>query len=718
MLTFQSPVSEIRGIGKARAAVLEHVGIRTASDLLWFFPRSYQNRGDVRPVSMDSVDGMRHSYLLTVATQPRTVRLPSRRTLTKFRATDESGTVELAFFNQPYLSGTFHVGEEYRFYGVLQRIKTSYQMTGAAYEKYDPASPPADLVPIYRLPEGMTRRALEDAVHTAAEALLPRLKDPLPGELRERHGLASLAYAVRSIHQPEDTEALRRAARRLVFDEVLFHYLQVSVCADARPTEGGLRFPRQDLSAFFRFLPFSPTGAQRRTIEEIQRDTGRDGKVPPMNRIVVGDVGSGKTLCAEAALYLAAQNGYRAMLMVPTEILARQHFSEMEPLFRALGFRTALLCGSRKEREKTAVLSGMVTDDPAERIDLMIGTHALLSERVRCEHLGLIVTDEQHRFGVAQRAALGKKGEEMPHVLVMSATPIPRTLSLALYGDLDVSRIDELPPGRQKIDTFVVGEAYRARLNAFIRKNVEEGGQVYIVCPAIEPEKQEGDAENAPGTGLGELLFAAEDRPPLRYAVEYAEELRDRVFPDIPVECLHGRMKPAERDDVMARFASGITKILVCTTVIEVGVNVPEATLMIVENAERFGLSQLHQLRGRVGRGKRKSYCVLVSDSKGETARERLSVMKQTNDGFVIAERDLALRGPGDFLAAAGEKLRQHGDAGLRLAAAWQDAETFREAEDEARRFRETDPGLRLPEHAALRSAVLGSVERDPGKLN
>ncbi|MBQ7010274.1 MAG: DEAD/DEAH box helicase, partial [Clostridia bacterium] len=423
-----------------------------------------------------------------------------------------------------------------------------------------------------------------------------------------------------------------------------------------------------------------------------------------------------KTVCAQGAMYLAAKNGYRSMLMAPTEILARQHFADTEPMMRKLGFRTALLCGSMKVREKAEVLRGLVSDDPSERIDMVIGTHALISDGVKCDRLGLIVTDEQHRFGVSQRAALSDRGEETPHVLVMSATPIPRTLSLALYGDLDVSRIDEMPPGRQKVDTFAVNESYRERLNGFIRKNVEEGGQVYIVCPSIEEAEQE-DGEDE-GKELEGILFAEESKPPLKAAVKYAEELKNGPFSDIPLAFLHGRMKSAEKDAIMLAFARGEIKILVSTTVIEVGVNVPNASLMIVENAERFGLSQLHQLRGRVGRGKRKSYCILVSDSEGENAKKRLNIMKKTCDGYEIAEMDLSMRGPGDFFAAAGEKLRQHGDTGLRLAASWQDVDTFAEADEEARLMKELDPRLEKPEHARLREAVFSSVDTNYAKLN
>ena len=716
MLTLQSPVTEINGIGKTRAEALAKAGIRTAYDLLWFFPRAYQDRGDVREIGEDSCDGFAHSFILTVATQPKSARLKNRMSITKFRAADEVSSAELVFFNQPYLSTFFKVGEEYRFYGKLQRSKTHYVLSSPAYERLDPNAPPPDLVPVYRMTEGLTRKALENAVHEVIEALVPLISDPLPESIRKRRGLCTLAYALRNIHEPEDHPALRRAACRLVFDEVFFRLLAVSVCSGQKPRDGGIRFENTELADFLACQPFALTGAQERTVEQICRDMGKYGTVPPMNRIVVGDVGSGKTVCAQAAMYIAAKNGYRSLLMAPTEILARQHFADTEPLMRKLGFRVALLCGSVKAREKAEVLRGLVSEDPNEKIDMVIGTHALISEGVKCNRLGLIVADEQHRFGVSQRAALSERGEGIPHTLVMSATPIPRTLSLAMYGDLDVSRIDEMPPGRQRVDTFAVDESYRDRLNAFIRKNVEEGGQVYIVCPSIE-ENEAIDAEEE-GRELEGILFPEESRPPLKAAVKYAEELKNGAFSDIPLAFLHGKMKPAEKDAVMLAFVRGEIKILVSTTVIEVGVNVPNASLMIVENAERFGLSQLHQLRGRVGRGSRKSYCVLVSDSDGENAKKRLGIMKRTCDGYEIAEMDLAMRGPGDFFAGAGQKLRQHGDTGLRLASSWQDVEIFEAADEEARLIKETDPRLESTENSRLKEAVLQNIDTGIAKLN
>jgi len=712
MLTLQSPVTEISGIGKTRAEALARAGVFTAQDLLWYFPRAYQDRGDVRKIDEENCDGLAHSFILTVATYPKSVRLKNRMTITKFRATDGEKSAELVFYNQPYLSEAFKLGEEYRFFGKLQRSKTQYVLSSPAYEKASEEL--ADLVPVYKTGEGVSRKVLEKAISTVLDALVMSVTDPLPASIRERRRLCTLSYALRHIHEPLSADDLRLAARRLVFDEVFYRLLAVSALSGRSKEKNGIVFSHHDLEEFLKLQPFSLTGAQKRVIEEISTDLGKNGAVAPMNRIVVGDVGSGKTVCAQAAMFIAAKSGYRSLMMAPTEILARQHFADTEPMMRALGIKCALLCGSMKQSEKKAVLAGLLSEEPNERIDIVIGTHALISDGVKCSRLGLIITDEQHRFGVSQRAALSERGEEDPHVLVMSATPIPRTLSLVLYGDLDVSRIDEMPPGRQKVDTFAVDESYRDRLNAFIRKNVEAGGQVYIVCPSVDELSEDGDGD---GKEIEGILFG-EDRPPLKAAVKYAEELSRGVFKDIPLAFLHGKMKAAEKDAVMLAFARGEIKILVSTTVIEVGVNVPAATLMIVENAERFGLSQLHQLRGRVGRGKNKSYCVLVSNSKARTAKQRFDIMKKTNEGYEIAETDLKMRGPGDFFAGAGEKLRQHGDSGLRLAASWQNIDVFAEADAEAQLLRDSDPKLTLPENRGLREAVFKNIDTDINKLN
>ena len=671
LLTLSSAVTELKGVGRVKAAAFEKLGIRTLRDVLYHFPRAYQNRGDIREVA-----SVRHgdtaSLLLTVGTAPKNAMIRRGMTLTKFRAFDDTDSLEIVFFNQPYLKDFFEVGEQYRFYGrVAQGKRNTLMLTSPKYEKWlDGGAALSDFVPIYSLSEGLNTRSVTEAAEEALRCAAAELSDPLPESLRRRRGLCTLSYALQSIHKPADIDALRAAGRRLSYDEMFYYAL----CAYSfsKTTREGRRFYMKDtdISAFLEKIPFSLTDAQQRSVLEIRKDLGEsDMSVPAMSRILVGDVGSGKTVCAAAALYIAAKNGMQSALMAPTEILAVQHYKDLCPLFESLGIRCELLTGSVKKSEKDRIKRALLSD-ASDGCDIVIGTHAILSEGVDFSRLGLVVTDEQHRFGVRQRSALSEKGEGV-HVLVMSATPIPRTMSLVLYKDIDVSVIDKLPEGRQRVDTFCVDESYRQRLNGFIRRQVEEGGQVYIVCPTVEKTDDEGDEDV--GVDAKDLfeLARGEEKLPLKAAVDYAKELSEHVFPDIKVGFLHGRMKSAQKDEIMASFVRGETKILVSTTVIEVGVNVPAATLMIVENAERFGLSQLHQLRGRVGRGNKKSWCILVSDSKGESAKERLSIMKSTYDGFAIAERDLKMRGPGDFFAMSsgdGARIRQSGDSAFKMA--------------------------------------------------
>ena len=544
-------------------------------------------------------------------------------------------------------------------------------------------------------------------VEAALPIVLPTLADPLPEKIRLENRLPALSVATKTLHAPESGEALQAALRRMVFDELLLLGLSVSLSRCQGEAILTRACNKTDLSPLLAELPYELTGAQKRAINEIYADmTGYKKKgdmIAAMRRILIGDVGCGKTVCAAAAIYIALSSGRQAALMVPTTILAEQHYRELAPLFQKLGFEVALLTGATKQAQRKRILSRL--SDPSAPLPLIIGTHALLSDDVTFADLCLTVTDEQHRFGVMQRTALKEKSAAS-HTLVMSATPIPRTLAHVLYGDLSLSKIDEMPKGRQRVDTFVVDETYRSRLNDFIRRQVEAGGQVYVVCPSIE-EKEEPEDEG--GIPLEELVFTRAVRaaaPPLKDAVGYAKELSEKVFPDIPVALLHGRMKQAEKDAVMERFVSGEVKILVSTTVIEVGVNVPTATLMIVENAERFGLSQLHQLRGRVGRGKQKSYCILVSDHPGETAEARLEVMHTTYDGYEIAERDLSLRGPGDFFTSGSGETRQSGGLSLKLASLCRDTALMEAAFRAAEEITASDPDLSSPANANLRREV------------
>lgn len=693
------PITKLSGIGTARARAFARLGIEDTLDLIYHFPRAYENRADIRLLSESSPEE-KCAFLLTVATEPQVRMIRRGMTLLKFRAFDESSSCEITFFNQNYLKEIFHVGTVFRFYGKAERVGRRFALSSPAFEPYIEGRELKPFFALYPLTEGLTQKLVSGAVAEAIRGM--QISDPLPEDIRRENKLCILKYALENIHAPESYEALAAAKRRLIFDELFDFSLGMRFCGEKRNSETAFALADTDITPFVSLLPYELTGAQKRVMDEVLSDMS---KRTPMSRIIVGDVGCGKTVLAASAMYVAVKNRCQAALMAPTEILARQHYADLLPMFESVGMSCALLVGAVSAPEKRKIYAGLESG----KIDVVIGTQALLQDKLNFASLGLIVTDEQHRFGVMQRAALSKKNEGA-HVLVMSATPIPRTLALTLYGDLDVSVVDELPPGRQRVDTFVVTEDYRERLNGFIRKNINEGGQVYIVCPAVEEsENEEGELS------LSEIEISFEEKEPelpLKAAVKYAKELSEDIFPEYEVGFVHGKMKAAEKDAVMRDFSEGRIKILVSTTVIEVGVNVPNATLMIVENAERFGLSQLHQLRGRVGRGKRKSYCVLVSDSKTEKAKKRLDIMRTTYDGYSIAERDLDMRGPGDFFAAyGGEEVRQHGGLKFRLANVCDDVELLRAATCAADEIIGRDPGLEKQENASLRSRIENMLE-------
>lgn len=712
-----APLLRLPGVGEKRAEQLARLGLHTVSDLLFHFPRAYENRGDV--VSLAGTQeparaGARQAVILTVSTAPRRSRLKNRMTLLKFRAFDDSGTCEVAFFNQDYLADSFPIGAVFRFFGRVERTGRGFSLTNPAFEPYTEGSALPPLFPFYPLTEGLSNKLISGLIRQAMPAIA-RMEDPLPENIREREGLCTLAFALRTVHCPPDFQSLHTAKTRLAFDEFFRFALGLGMQGGGARVGGApvCCVSEETFAGFRALLPYQLTAAQERTIAEIRHDMASG---TAMNRMLVGDVGCGKTVCAAAAVYVAVRSGRQAAIMAPTGILAAQHAAELIPLFARIGIRGELLTGATTAARKRKIRAALADPDPAARLDFVIGTQALLSAGVDFAAPALVVTDEQHRFGVNQRAALSDKNRHA-HLLCMSATPIPRSLALVLYGDLDVSRIDQMPPGRQRVDTFVVDESYRARLDAFIRKNVAAGGQVYIVCPAVE---QAEGAEEADEAGLIPLTadFAAATPPaptlpPLRAAVQYAAELAERL-PDLRIGFVHGRMKQAKKDGIMQAFTAGEVQVLVSTTVIEVGVNVPNACLMIVENAERFGLSQLHQLRGRVGRGNRKSYCILVRAGGGDAARARLEVMRTTYDGFRIAEQDLAQRGPGDFLApAAGGSIRQSG--GFRLAEGWNDAGLMDRAFGDARALLASDPTL--GEHPLLRDAVRRGFDVGAGDI-
>lgn len=694
MAELQAPVTALTGVGKVRAAQLNKLGISTLYDLLSTFPRSYEDRtrlvtiAELRAAAEDETPEPA-CFLASVVSNPTTHRLPragkKMLELTKVTVADHTARLNLTFFNQSYSAAALHYGESFYFYGAVTGDYLGYGMTNPVFERSD--EPPAltrRILPVYPLTAGLSNTVLRNLIAQALDRCLPELHEILPPALRARYGLVGLREAYGELHRPTDFARLEAARRRLAFDE--FYCFSAALALSRANREAVHRAPFQALSLadYYAALPFALTGAQKRTIDEILQDFAGD---TPMCRMVQGDVGSGKTAVAAAAAVCAAKNGFQTALMAPTELLAEQHYATLSRLLAPLSLRIGLLTGSMGAAAKRQVREKLA----AGELDLVLGTHALLSEATEFHRIGLVIADEQHRFGVRQRNALLQKGEH-PHMLVMSATPIPRSLALVLYGDLDVSVIDELPPGRQKIDTFLVGESMRARINAFVRKQAALGGQCYIVCPAIE--ESEG----------GEALKSAE---------LWAQTLQQAVFPDLRVALLHGRMKGAEKDAIMRAFAAHEADILVATTVVEVGVDVPDATLMIVENADRFGLSQLHQLRGRVGRGDKKSYCILVSETKSAQTRERLRALCATNDGFRIAEADLSLRGPGEFF---GE--RQHGLPLFRVADLGVELSMLRQAQEAAGEFLR-DPDYRsTPEYAALAQRMAALFARSDAALN
>ena len=679
MAALNTDIRYIKGVGEARAKALAKLGVTDLRSLLSYFPRAYEDRRACKKIA-GLVPGEMSCVCAVVAGEAKLSRIRKGLDLVKLRVVDESGALELTYFNQSYLKNTFHTGEAYVFYGRAEGTPRRLQMTNPLFEREGERRITGRIMPIYPLTAGVSQSMLYKAVEQGLAACVDELPDILPEDVRLAHQLCHTRFAYENIHFPADDEALAAARRRLAFEELFLLALGLKLLRSRRTFVAGKQCQKVDLTPFFAALPFSLTDAQRRAVDDIARDLSLER---PMNRLCQGDVGSGKTMVAAAAIYMAAKNGLQCALMAPTEILAEQHYRSLAPLLTPLGISCALLTASTKAKERRALNEALRSGE----LSLVIGTHALLSPDVQYQNLGLVVTDEQHRFGVDQRAALSAKGDD-PHLLVMSATPIPRTLALMIYGDLDVSILNELPPGRQKIDTFAVPSSYHERIYAFLRKLVAEGRQAYIVCPMV--------AEN-------------DELPDERKAVTaYAEMLQKEVFPDLRIAPIHGKMKPKEKDAVMRAFAAHEIDVLVSTTVIEVGVDVPNAALMLIENAECFGLSQLHQLRGRVGRGQHKSYCVLVSDNKGEENKARLKIMSSTNDGFAIAEEDLRLRGPGDFFGS-----RQHGLPALRVADLSCDLSLLHETQSAAEQLLAADAELAAHPLLKARIELLFSLNAD-----
>ena len=666
MSLFNMPVGTLKGVGPKRAKLFVKIGAPSVGALLRLYPRAYEDMTHpyaIRQAPLNEPCAVR----ATVCRAPVETRVRGGMLLCKCRATDGESDMEITFFNNPYVKDRLIEGETYLFYGKMASNFLKREML--APEFYPAAACPA-IIPIYRQTQGLSSRMIANAVKNAFLLLPHNLRDPIPENLRALHRLLPLRGALEEIHFPATMESLREARRRMIFEELLVLQLGLLRMKSRERERSALRLTQDCTEDFYRLLPFTPTNAQKRAVREAMADmTGGC----PMNRLVQGDVGSGKTAVAAALCYCVIENGMQAALMAPTEILARQHYETLSAMLAPTGISIALLTGSLSASKKKKLAEQL----QAGEIRFVVGTHALLSEGVAFQKLGLVVTDEQHRFGVAQRAALASKGDS-PHLLVMSATPIPRTLALMIYGDLDLSVLDELPPGRQKIETYAIDSPKRTRAFRYMQKHIDQGLQCYIICPTIE----EGENDMAAVTG-------------------YAEKLRTEWMPKCRTGVLHGRMKAKEKETVMADFSAGRIDVLVSTTVVEVGVDVPNAVVMLIENAERYGLSQLHQLRGRVGRGTHRSTCILLSDAQNEEALARLQVMCRTSNGFEIADEDLRLRGPGDFFGS-----RQHGLPDLKIADMAQDMETLKQAQEAAREILAQDFPLGLPEHRGLRAEV------------
>ena len=669
MATIDSSVQYLKGVGPAFAKKFEKLGIATIRDLLLCYPRKYIDYTQPYTVETAPYD-VECCVKATVLQKEPPRRIKGGRMMNRVLAADDSGVLALSWFNAPYAADKLTVGESYYFEGRIGGNMTHRELLHPLVrtEAQVLASP---FVAVYPGTEGLSPARHNSCVY-AALPFAEELQDPLPPELLTRYRMPPKAAAVRAIHTPKNQEELAAARRRLIFEELYLLQLGIFLLRSRGRNVTSAPMRPVDLETFWRSLPYAPTGAQRRSAEEITRDLCAEA---PMNRLLQGDVGSGKTLVAAAAIWFAAQNGWQSAMLAPTEILARQHAANLADRLEPFGVNVTLLVGGMKAKEKRVALEAIADG----RAGLVVGTHAVLTDTVVFRNLGLAIVDEQHRFGVRQRGLLAGKAQN-PHLLVMSATPIPRTLGLLLYGDLDISVLDELPPGRKPIKTWFITGKKRQDMFGFLDKQIEAGHQVYIVCPAIE--------ENELDSGMTAVKT-------------YYTETVCPLLPHRRIGLLHGRMKPKEKDDVMLKFKAGELDVLVSTTVIEVGVDVPNATVMVIENAERFGLSTLHQLRGRVGRGAADSCCILISDNGSEAVRQRLQFLCRTADGFAVARYDLETRGPGDFFGSA-----QHGLPTLRVADLVQDTRTLQVAQTEAKALLAQDPNLAQPQHKALSDEV------------
>ena len=669
MLNLDSNIQFIKGVGEKRAKLFNSLGIFCVDSLIHFYPRKYEDWSASK--NLEAVkSGETVSIKATLITPVKEAMIRRGLTLFKCKFSDGENVISVTIFNNKYLAKSLRIYEDYYLYGKIEKSLLNFSMNSPKIEK---AENILAIQPVYPAKEKLTSRSISKIMKTALDEL-GEIEETLDDEIMQKYSLISLDKAIKNIHFPNSADDYLPARKRLIFEELLTLQLGLLKLKSNKKSETALVIKDDYSSEFEKLLPFNLTNAQKRTISECLQDMKSKY---PCNRLVQGDVGSGKTAVAASLIYSVIKNGYQATMMAPTEILATQHYESLLKILAPAGINIRLLTGSTPAKEKKEIKKALFDGE----IDLIIGTHALIQNDVAFKNLALVITDEQHRFGVKQRAQLAEKGEDV-HTIVMSATPIPRTLGLILYGDLDISILDELPPGRQEIRTDVVDSRYHKRLYKFIKDAIARGEQCYIVCPAVE-----------------------ENETNIKSAEELADELANGEFKGYNLGILHGKMKPKDKEAIMKSFASGKVSLLVATTVVEVGVDVPNATIMVIENAERFGLSTLHQLRGRVGRGNKKSYCVLVSDAKGETARERLMTMKKYSDGFKIADTDLKLRGPGDFFGS-----RQHGLPELKIADMVEDMDTLQNAQECAKSILRND--FSLSNHPALKNQMNKMFEK------
>ncbi len=664
-------VKYIKGVGPNRVQLLNKIGIFTLKDLITYYPRSYEDRSKPKNIAEcvngDEVliEGIACGKLLDSRLRGKTMQ--------KLLVRDETGSCTITWFNQSYLKNKFEVGKSYKFYGKISNIYGKITMTSPVFDENKKNFNTGKIIPLYPLTYQLSQNVLRRIMENGLAEIEGELAETLPDYLLKEYNLQGLEQAIKQIHFPKEFEDFNQARKRLVFEELLSTQLALLELKNSYlKEEKGISFdPNVKMSDVISQLPFKLTKAQLRVLEEIDENMESE---KPMNRLLQGDVGSGKTVVAMCAAYKAVKCGYQATIMAPTAILATQHLENFQNMLEKLGIKCELLISGISKKKKEELLERLANGE----IDILIGTHAIIEENVVFKNLGLVVTDEQHRFGVKQRTKIAEKGKN-PDVLVMTATPIPRTLALILYGDLDISIIDELPPNRKKVETFAVPKNMTQRVNGFIEKQIQEGRQAYIVCPLVE-ENEELDLKSV------EKLY---------------ESYQKEIFPQYKVEYIHGKMRPKEKDSIMERFKLGEIDILISTTVIEVGVDVPNANIMVIENAERFGLAQLHQLRGRVGRGNYQSFCVLKCEGKSETVKERMKVMCSTNDGFIISEKDLELRGSGDFFGTM-----QHGLPEFKIANLFEDMPILKSAQSVAMRILQEDPKLETEKNRLLKELI------------